>query len=79
MKNEKWYMENVFSLTAEEMFMNEQLPRLAASSYLNSAPLIWSFMRGSMKDLVTLTDRVPAKCADLLAEGAVDVALVPVI
>ena len=36
-------------------------------------------MRGSMKDLVTLTDPVPAKCADLLAEGAVDVALVPVI
>jgi chorismate dehydratase len=68
-----------FPLTAEEMFMNERLPRLAASSYLNSAPLIWSFMRGAMKDLVTLTDPVPSKCADLLAEGAVDVALVPVI
>ena len=36
-------------------------------------------MHGSMKQLVTLTDPVPAKCADLLAEGAVDAALVPVI
>ena len=36
-------------------------------------------MRGSMKELVTITDPVPSKCADLLAQGAVDVALVPVI
>ena len=36
-------------------------------------------MHGAMKDLVTLTDPVPAKCADLLAQGAVDAALVPVI
>jgi chorismate dehydratase len=53
--------------------------RLAASSYLNSAPLIWSFMHGSLKQQVTLTDPVPAKCADLLAKDDVDVALVPVI
>jgi chorismate dehydratase len=57
----------------------DQLPRLAASSYLNSAPLIWSFLHGSMRDLVTLTDPVPAKCADLLARREADVALVPVI
>lgn len=61
------------------MTFSERLPRLAASSYLNSAPLIWSFMHGSMKDLVTLTDPVPAKCAALLAQGAADAALVPVI
>ena len=36
-------------------------------------------MRGSMKDLVEITNPVPAKCADLLAQGQVDVALVPVI
>ena len=59
--------------------MNERLPRVAASSYLNSAPLIWSFMSGSMKELVSITNPVPALCADLLAQGAVDVALVPVI
>ena len=57
----------------------EPVPRLAASSYLNSAPLIWSFAQGSMRDLVTITNPVPAKCADLLAQHAVDIALVPVI
>ena len=61
------------------MSISERLPRVAASSYLNSAPLIWSFVRGSMKELVTFTDPVPARCADLLAQNAVDVALVPVI
>lgn len=54
-------------------------PRLAASSYLNSAPLIWSFSNGLRSQEVELTDPVPSRCADLLAEGAVDFALVPVI
>lgn len=36
-------------------------------------------MHGSMKHQVNLTDPVPSKCADLLAKGAVDAALVPVI
>ena len=61
------------------MTASERLPRLAASSYLNSAPLIWSFMQGSMRDLVEISNPVPAKCADLLAQQAVEVALVPVI
>lgn len=55
-------------------------PRLAASSYLNTAPLIWSFLDGSARDEVQLlTDEAPARCARLLAEGEVDAALVPVI
>ncbi len=55
-------------------------PRIAASFYLNSAPLIWSFSRGSMRDRVNLlTDAAPARCADMLARGEADVALVPVI
>jgi len=40
---------------------------------------MWSFMHGSMKDLVRITNPVPAKCADLLNQGEVEVALVPVI
>lgn len=59
--------------------MNHALPQLAASSYLNSAPLIWSFTRGSKQHEVVLTDPVPSKCADLLAQGEVEAALVPVI
>lgn len=53
---------------------------MAASSYLNTAPLIWSFLYGSRQDAVNLvTDAAPARCADLLVKGEVDVALVPII
>jgi chorismate dehydratase len=55
-------------------------PRIAASYYLNSAPLIWSFMRGSHRHSVRLlTDAAPARCADFLARGMVEAALVPII
>src|SRR3989454_12341300 len=57
-----------------------RLPRMAASSYLNTAPLIWSFIQGSQRGAVELsTDKAPARCAEMLASGEVDVALVPVI
>ena len=59
--------------------LSETVPRIAASSYLNTAPLIWSFTRGSRQGEVLLTDAVPARCASLLAQGEVDVALVPII
>lgn len=64
--------------------MNEHytrpLPRLAASSYLNTAPLIWSFIHGSRRGTVQLfTDKAPARCAEMLAAGEVNAALVPVI
>ncbi len=56
------------------------LPRIAASSYLNTAPLIWSFIKGSQRDAVQLfTDTAPARCAEMLANNEVDAALVPVI
>src|SRR2546423_11005283 len=55
-------------------------PRIAASSYLNTAPLIWSFTHGSQRESVELfTDTAPARCAEMLARGEVDAALVPVI
>ena len=55
-------------------------PQLAASSYLNTAPLIWSFQKGSQRDVVSLvTDAAPARCAGLLARGEVAAALVPII
>lgn len=58
----------------------ELAPRIAASSYLNTAPLIWSFLYGSGQHKVKLlTHEAPARCAHLLAQGEVDAALVPVI
>jgi chorismate dehydratase len=60
--------------------MIAQKPRIAASSYLNTAPLIWSFAHGSQREAVELfTDTAPARCAEMLASGEVDAALVPVI
>ena len=57
-----------------------RLPRLAASSYLNTAPLIWSFLHGSLRGQVQLlTDKAPARCAEMLANGEVNAALVPII
>ncbi len=52
---------------------------MAASSYLNSAPLIWSFQHSARRDEVELLEAVPARCAELLADGVVEVALVPAI
>ncbi len=54
-------------------------PRLAASNYLNTAPLIWSFKHGALKGEVNLVEALPSACADLLARHEVDFALVPAI
>ena len=57
-----------------------QTPRISASSYSNTAPLIWSFLYGSYHGKVELIlDNAPARSAELLAQDRVDVALVPVI
>ena len=61
------------------MGTEERAPHVAASSYLNTAPLIWSFTRGSQQGAVDLVDAVPARCAGLLKEAAVSIALVPII
>jgi len=58
---------------------NDSPFRLAASSYLNSAPLIWSFLQGPHRGSVDFVEAVPARCAQLLSESAVEGALVPVI
>ncbi|MDQ2854993.1 MAG: menaquinone biosynthesis protein [Acidobacteriota bacterium] len=54
-------------------------PRIAASSYLNSAPLLWSFTHGTRRGSVDLADAVPAKCAALLETAVAEAALVPII
>ncbi len=65
---------------SKRMETKRNLPRIAASSYLNTAPLIWSFIEGSQRDAVELlTDTSPARCAEMLANNEVDAALVPVI
>ncbi|MCA1625096.1 MAG: menaquinone biosynthesis protein [Acidobacteria bacterium] len=55
-------------------------PRISASSYSNTAPLIWSFLYGSQRGKYELIlDNAPARSAKLLAQKRVSAALVPVI
>ncbi len=57
-----------------------KFPRISASSYSNTAPLIWSFLYGKQHGKVEIVlDNAPARSAELLAENRVDAALVPVI
>lgn len=54
--------------------------RIAASTYLNSAPLIESFINGGLRGRYSfIGDAAPAKCAGLLGGGECEVALIPAI
>ena len=54
------------------------IPRIAASSYLNSAPIVWAFAEGSQRERCLLEpDPAPSACARMLADGRVDGALIP--
>jgi chorismate dehydratase len=56
------------------------VPRISASSYSNTAPLVWSFLYGSGRGAAELRmDTAPSRSAELLAQDRVDAALVPVI
>ncbi len=55
-------------------------PSVAASSYLNAAPLCYSFIHGSQRDSCEfLSDEAPFRCAELLSEKRADAGLIPVI
>jgi len=55
-------------------------PRISASSYSNTAPLIWSFLYGTNRGKFELIlDNAPARSAELLLQNRIDAALVPVI
>ena len=54
--------------------------RIAASIYLNSAPLVYSFSEGSRRRTTRfLGDKAPSRCAQMLEAGLCDAALIPVI
>ncbi len=54
--------------------------RISASSYSNTAPLIWSFLYGSNRGkFEMILDTAPSRSAELLSQNRVDAALVPVI
>ncbi len=54
--------------------------RIAASTYLNSAPLVYSFVQGSLRHRYSfLGDAAPSRCATMLAAGQCEIALIPII
>ena len=56
--------------------MTNSKPYIAASSYLNAAPLCYSFVYGEQRNRCEfLSDAAPARCAEMLAEGRADAAL----
>src|SRR5687768_2693633 len=60
--------------------MEPSQPRISASSYSNTAPLIWSFLYCLNHGQVELVlDNAPARSAELLDRGRVDAALTPII
>jgi cyclic dehypoxanthinyl futalosine synthase len=51
--------------------------RLAAVSFLNTRPITYGLERGLGEDRFELSFELPSRCAQLLAAGDVDVALIP--
>jgi chorismate dehydratase len=51
--------------------------RVGIVNYLNSKPLAWGFIKGHHADLFEIAFHPPARVADLLRDGALDVGLIP--
>jgi chorismate dehydratase len=51
--------------------------RISLVHYLNSAPLGWAFLHGPFRDSFDVIPSSPAKCADQLASGDVDIGVIP--
>ena len=61
--------------------MNTTKPkvRISCVQYLNTAPLVWGFTHGPLVGRYDLSFTLPSQCADQLARGEVDVAIIPAI
>ena len=51
--------------------------RISLVHYLNSAPLGWAFLHGPFRGMYEVVPSSPAKCADQLSNGEVDIGLIP--
>ncbi len=54
-------------------------PRVAAVSFLNTAPLVWGLLHGPQREQFVLEFCTPSVCAGRLEEGAADIGIVPVV
>jgi len=53
--------------------------RIAAISFLNTAPLMWDFERAELGREFEIISTVPSECAQMLSTGAADIGIVPVV
>lgn len=53
--------------------------RISIVEYLNTAPLVWGFTDGPLRDKYDLSFTVPSQCAEALRRGEADVAIIPAI
>jgi chorismate dehydratase len=53
--------------------------RIAAISFLNTAPLMWDFEHTGLGREFDIISTVPSECAEMLRTGAADIGIVPVV
>ena len=53
--------------------------RISIVQYLNTAPLVWGFTNGPLREKYDLSFTVPSQCAEDLRLGRADVAIIPAI
>src|ERR1700758_3528199 len=53
--------------------------RVSIVEFLNTAPLVWGFTDGPLRDRYDLSFTVPSLCAEALRTGEADVAIIPAI
>lgn len=53
--------------------------RIAAISFLNTAPLMWDFEHTPLGREFEIISTVPSECAEMLRTGAADIGIVPVV
>lgn len=58
-------------------FQNMRKLRISAISFLNTAPLMWDFEKGSAGDDFDIYYTVPSQCADALRAGTADIGIIP--
>jgi len=53
--------------------------RIAAISFLNTAPLMWDFEHTELGREFEIVSTVPSECAEMLRTGAADIGILPVV
>ena len=64
--------------SGNERPVNDKKIRVGIVNYLNTLPLIYGLERPPIKDKIELVGAYPAKLAQMLASGEIDLGLIPV-